>query len=112
MIYKVFRIREWHSCQAAGVFDGSADDRRDGFIHFSFASQLDGTLARFFGDVDGVVLAEVQDATLPPGALRTENGFPHLYAPLDLSAVTRHWTLRRVGATFALPDLGNTHIIS
>ena len=74
-----------------GQFDGSADDRRDGFIHFSAAHQLAGTLAKFFAGQEGLVLIAVDPARLGPDLKwETSRGgalFPHLYAPLDLAAV-------------------------
>lgn len=93
-IYKIFRPQEWAAFQAAGVFHGSADDQRDGFIHFSTADQLIGTLQRHFADSDDVVIAAVEAAplgdTLKWEASRNGALFPHLYAALPLAAVAAH----------------------
>ena len=35
LIYKILSVADWEAAQRAGRFEGSADDRRDGFIHFS-----------------------------------------------------------------------------
>ena len=93
-LIKLFRPEEWAQFERDGVFHGSPDDVRDGFIHLSTAEQAPGTLARHFAGVDGVVHARVTlDATLEPH-LRWEtakNGedYPHLFAPLPLSCVER-----------------------
>ena len=47
-IYKICRPDEWAAAERAGVFRGSPDDRRDGFIHFSTAAQVPGTAEKYF----------------------------------------------------------------
>ncbi len=89
-IFKIFRPQEWSAFAAAGRFDGSADDIRDGFIHLSTADQLEGTLARHFAGEAGLVVADINAAADP--ALRWEKSrggllFPHLYRPLTMADV-------------------------
>jgi len=89
IVYKVCGQDEWAAAVEAGRYDGSADDRRDGFIHFSTAGQLAGTLARHFRDRPDLVLIAFESASLGP-ALKWEPSrggalFPHLYGPLDPS---------------------------
>jgi uncharacterized protein (DUF952 family) len=90
-IYKVLRGAEWSEAQASGSFAGSPDDARDGFIHFSTAEQLEGTLERHFAGEPNLVVLEVDAAALGD-ALRWEPSrggalFPHLYGALPMSAV-------------------------
>lgn len=90
-IYKVLRAPEWQSARAAGRFSGSSDDRRDGFIHFSTAEQLPGTLERHFAGERDLELLAVPARALGD-ALRWETSrggalFPHLYGPLRLADV-------------------------
>ncbi|HEY4545610.1 MAG TPA: DUF952 domain-containing protein [Pedomonas sp.] len=106
-IYKIFRPGEWAEAQVQGSFAGSADDLRDGFIHFSTAEQLEGTAARHFAGEADLVLAQVDGAHLGE-ALRWEESrggklFPHLYAALPLAAVTRTWTLPIVDGVHQFP---------
>lgn len=97
MAGKVFKIcdREaWAQAQASGRYDGSADDRRDGFIHLSAADQIAGTLARHFAGSEGLVLIAFDADALGP-ALKWEPSrggalFPHLYGPLPAKAAL--WT--------------------
>jgi uncharacterized protein (DUF952 family) len=89
-IYKVCAAAEWAAAETAGRYEGSADDRRDGFIHFSTAAQLSGTLARHFAGRDDLVLIAV-DAEALGDALKWEPSrggdlFPHLYAALPVAA--------------------------
>ena len=63
----------------------------DGFVHFSTAGQLAETLRRHFAGQGDLVLLAVPADALGPG-LRWEPSrggdlFPHLYAPLPLSAI-------------------------
>lgn len=92
MIYKILSAADWEAAQRAGRFYGSADDRRDGFIHFSDGGQVIGTAAKYFAGQPGLVLLTVDPARLAD--LRWEKSrddalFPHLYGPLELDAVDR-----------------------
>jgi uncharacterized protein (DUF952 family) len=92
MIYKILSVADWEAAQAAGRFAGSADDRRDGFIHFSDSSQVIGTAAKYFSGQAELVLLTVDPGRLPD--LRWERSrddalFPHLYGALQLDAVYR-----------------------
>lgn len=94
LIFKIVGADEWREAEAAGVFAGAAVDRADGYIHFSTAVQAAETAAKWFSGRADLVLAAVDAAALG-AALRWEPSrggalFPHLYAPLPLSAV--RWT--------------------
>ncbi len=86
-IYKIATRREWRDAVAAGRYDGSDDDRLDGFIHLSAAYQLAGTLARHFATTKNLMLIAFRSADLRPGlkweASRGGDLFPHHYGPLD-----------------------------
>ena len=74
------------------MFEGSAVDRRDGFIHLSTRAQVEETARRHFAAQDGLVLVELDADRLGP-ALRWEPSrggdlFPHLYASLVPSTAT------------------------
>lgn len=89
-VYKVATVAQWQAAEAAGVFTGAPVDLADGFIHFSTAAQLVGTLERHFPRQPALLLLTVDTEGL--GALRWEPSrggqlFPHLYAPLPLAAV-------------------------
>ena len=96
LIYKVFRADEWAELDRAGETLGAPVDRADGFVHFSTAAQLPGTLAKHFAGETGLLLLAVEtDAA--GRALRWEPSrggalFPHLYRPLTLADVV--WARR------------------
>lgn len=84
-IFKILRGPEWELLRADGVFAGSADDLRDGFIHLSTEAQLEGTLAKHFAGEQGLVIVRVAleaDPALRWEASRGGDLFPHLYRPL------------------------------
>jgi uncharacterized protein (DUF952 family) len=92
VIYKLLPTAEWRDAQSRGRYDGSAVDRRDGFIHFSERSQVVETAVRHFAGQTGLTLLTVDPQRLGD-SLRWEGSrggalFPHLYAPLPLDAVT------------------------
>lgn len=74
------------------IFHGAPVDLADGYIHLSAESELIGTLDKHFAGQSGLWLARVD--LIPLGdAVRWERSrgdalFPHIYAPLPLSAVT------------------------
>ncbi len=90
-IYKVTDRQAWTQTERSGAFTGSPDDVRDGYIHFSTAEQLAGTLAKYFARRDDLVLAAVDPSRLGPAlkweAARGSALFPHLYGPLALTDV-------------------------
>jgi uncharacterized protein (DUF952 family) len=97
MIFKIATAADWAEAEEAGVFHGSAHDKNDGFMHFSTAAQLAETLRLYYAGQNGLVLAAVDEAALGD-AIKWEHApsrgedFPHLFAPLPLSAVK--WTHR------------------
>jgi uncharacterized protein (DUF952 family) len=91
IIYKICEQALWRATEAAGEFRGSADDARDGFIHFSTAAQLGETAAKHFAGQSGLMLVAVNAETLG-GGLKWEHSrggdlFPHLYGALPMGAV-------------------------
>ena len=91
VIYKIVPAALWHTAEAAGRFDGASIDLTDGFIHFSTAEQARATAARYFAGQEGLMLVAVDaDALGDKLVFEPSRGgdlFPHLYAPLLLSAV-------------------------
>lgn len=93
VIYKICTASEWSDAQAAGVYRGSADDARDGFIHLSTLAQMAVTAAKYFsGKADLVLVAVSTEAAGRSTTLKWERSrggalFPHLYGDLQQDAV-------------------------
>ena len=109
-IYKICSASAWREAERQGVYRGSADDLRDGFIHFSLPSQVAETARRHFLGQTGLFLIEV-DADALGDALRWEPSrddelFPHLYGELDLGAVTNVLDMHtRADGSHDIPEL-------
>lgn len=90
-IYHLCRKADWQAATAKGVYEGSEQDRADGFLHFSTSDQIEESAARHrTGEPDLMLLAA--DAYLLKDSLRWEPAasgelFPHLYGTLPLSAI-------------------------
>ena len=110
MIYKICPASAWREAERQGVYRGSADDARDGFIHFSLASQVAETARKHFAGERGLFLIEVAADALGE-RLRWERSrndelFPHLYGELDLGAVTNVLSMRaRSDGYHDIPEL-------
>lgn len=90
-IYKICPEPLWREAEKAGVFTGAPIDVQDGYLHFSTAEQVRETAAKHFAGETNLLLIAI-DAQRLGAALRFEPSrggalFPHLYAPLPLSAV-------------------------
>lgn len=109
MIYKVLRAPEWRQFQDQGQTHGAPVDLADGYIHFSTAETLPGTLDKHFSGEDGLWLLACDPAPMGE-ALRWEPSrgglmFPHLYRALRLDEIAWSRPLPRDGAGFETGDL-------
>ena len=90
-VYKICSSKEWLIAEERGVFEGSAVDHKDGFIHFSTGEQSRETAAKHFAGQDDLVIASVSVAKLGSALVfepsRGGALFPHLYGVLPLDAV-------------------------
>ncbi|MEZ5666718.1 MAG: DUF952 domain-containing protein [Alphaproteobacteria bacterium] len=94
MIYHLARQGDWAAAQGGGGYGGGAQDRRDGYIHFSTAAQIVESAAKHRAGEPDLLLLAVDEARLGD-ALRWEASrggalFPHLYGTLAPDAVA--WT--------------------
>jgi uncharacterized protein (DUF952 family) len=83
VIFHITSSEAWSAARTAGVYRAASLDT-EGFIHFSFASQLAGTAERYYAGVTGLIVLAAEEAGLD---VRVEGGFPHLFEPLPVSAV-------------------------
>lgn len=94
VIYTLIRGADWREAERIGEYRGSADDARDGYLHFSTAAQVRASAAKHRRGEPDLWLVEADAARLgealrwEPAAGGSRPGlFPHLYAPLPLAAV-------------------------
>src|SRR5438067_789013 len=87
MIYHMCPADTWQEAARTGAYDGTADDQRDGFIHFSTAEQIAESARRHRAGQVGLLLIAVESGRLGQ-RLKWEKSrggdlFPHLYGPLN-----------------------------
>jgi uncharacterized protein (DUF952 family) len=89
-LYHLARRADWEKAEAGEPYFGSADDLRDGFIHFSTASQVMESAARHrAGEADNllIVVAECGVSAWRWEKARSGALFPHLYGALPMDSV-------------------------
>jgi anti-anti-sigma factor len=96
---------DWAAAQSAGEYTMSTRGRtlaEEGFIHCSFADQVDATAARFYADVDDAVVLRIDPRRLTARVevedlYGTGERFPHVYGPIPVTAVVDAQPLRGPG---------------
>jgi uncharacterized protein (DUF952 family) len=89
LLYHMARRTEWEQAEAEGLYCGSADDRRDGFMHFSTDEQVAESAAKHrAGQADLLLIVVAEEGTGPWKWEASRGGalFPHLYCPLPVIA--------------------------
>jgi uncharacterized protein (DUF952 family) len=108
LIYKVLRADEWAALERDGHSAGAPVDVADGYVHFSTAEQLRGTLEKHFHGAEGLELlaceADAMGDVLKWEPSRGGALFPHLYRELRLTDVAWHRPIGWDGARHILPD--------
>lgn len=96
-IYHLADPTDWAQAVDAGSYAWSTRGRtleEEGFIHTSSAEQWPGVRAAFYADVTtDLVLLEIDESLLHSPVVRevgnpvTGEEFPHVYGPIEVSAV-------------------------
>lgn len=87
-LFKICRSAEWQAALASGVYNGSAVDRRDGFIHLSGEDQVRETAARHFAGQADLVLVAFPELELDRLKWEPSRGgvlFPHVYGSIPVA---------------------------
>ncbi|WP_314375607.1 DUF952 domain-containing protein [Sphingomonas paucimobilis] len=109
--YKVLTAEQMAALEQEGVFRGAPVDIADGYIHLSTAAQLTETVDKHFANQTDLHIAAV-DLEAMGEAVKWEESrggqlFPHLYAPLPLTAVVAYSPMKRdEDGTVKLPITG------
>lgn len=109
-VYRLIVAADWEAARAAGFVAASEHDRRDGYVHLSTRSQTPETARRYYGEVADLLALEISARSLGANLkyeLAPSRGehFPHLYADLLVTAVSRVIEMRRQpDGSFAFGD--------
>ncbi|MEH6403996.1 MAG: DUF952 domain-containing protein [Sneathiella sp.] len=91
IIYHMADKHDWAQAKDAGAYPGSANDQKDGFIHFSSKETVIESAAKHRAGEENLLLIWVDDDVLGD-SLKWESArggilFPHLYGALDPALV-------------------------
>ncbi|HVV36863.1 MAG TPA: DUF952 domain-containing protein [Acidimicrobiales bacterium] len=89
-IFHITDQAQWYAAAAMGVYTGSTRGKsldEVGFIHCSFAHQVQPTGVLVYSDVSEPLVVVTIDPALVSAEIKVENDFPHIYGPLHLDAV-------------------------
>ena len=94
-LFHIALAGDWAAARSAGEYAMSTRGRtlaEEGFIHCSFADEVEATAARFYADVVDAVVLRI-DATRVTSRIEVEDlygtgeRFPHVYGPIPVAAV-------------------------
>ena len=92
MIYHIVLPEAWEQVKDKTFYEAESL-AAEGFIHCSYADQLDGVLERYYSDANEVVILSL-DANRLTSPLVSEPStnsepYPHVYGPINLDAVVK-----------------------
>ena len=87
-VYKICDAALWREAEAAGQFTGAEIDIKDGYIHFSTATQAQETARKHFKGREGLVFVAIDTSKLNMVWEPSRGGdlFPHLYDALPVES--------------------------
>jgi glutathione S-transferase len=95
-LFHITTLEDWAGAVRTGAITMSTRGvtlAEEGFVHCSYDAQVGATAARFFGDLDEVVVLRIDpDRVTSPIVAEDLYGagedFPHVYGPINVDAVT------------------------
>ena len=93
LIYHLTTLQEWELAQDKGHYESKTFDQ-DGFIHCSYAHQLETVLKKYFKHHENLVKLVIDpNRVLHPIKVELnaakDDDYPHIYGPLNLEAVVQ-----------------------
>lgn len=89
LIYHIVLPEDWQAFDTELYRARSLET--EGFIHCSFADQLDGVIRRYYRDAKKLVVIEIESDKLMSRVLKepsTDNEiYPHVYGPINRDAI-------------------------
>ncbi len=108
-IFKIVDKEEWQKAKQTGTYNGSDNDKKDGYIHFSEEDQVPETLKNHYLNKENLILLRVNAFKLEHLLWeQASNGdmYPHLYAPLNINTVAGEYELSlKDDGTHELPEI-------
>ena len=96
LIYHIVTPEDWAAFDT-GLYKAKSLET-EGFIHCSFADQLDGVIERYYKGEDRIVVLEIDPERLMSRMIKepsTNNEiYPHIYGPINRDAIVRTFEKR------------------
>ena len=89
-IWHLAERAHWDEALTTGVYERSTRGQslaEVGFVHCSYREQVAGVATLHFAGVPDLVLLRI-DPDRVPAEVKVEGGFPHVYGPIPVDAVT------------------------
>ena len=92
MLFHLAAESEWHEGEPYARSMPGVALEDVGFVHCSYLEQVAATAARYYADRTDLLLLTIDPEKLT-SVVRVEDGFPHVYGPIDAGAVvgSRRW---------------------
>jgi uncharacterized protein (DUF952 family) len=109
VVYHIADPNQWEQAQVS-LFYTHPSLHSEGYIHCSTKEQLEETANHYFADSDEVLVLFIDTSRLEVDLLyetATRGGeYPHIYGPMNISAVIRSKKFKKRGKKFRinLPD--------
>ena len=109
IIYHIADPNQWEQAQFSTIY-AHPSLHSEGYIHCSTREQLEETANHYFADADEVLVLFIDASKLDADVVyeKASRGgeYPHIYGPMNISAVVKSKKYRRRGNRFriALPD--------
>lgn len=101
-IFHIVAPDTWASARQTGEYLPEGFDR-DGFVHFSFADQVERVANAVYRDDLDLIVVEIESDDVP-AELRVEDSyaageeFPHVYGPIPTAAQVAEHRMARTGS--------------
>ena len=91
LIYHIVLPDAWAAFDT-GLYEARSLET-EGFIHCSFAEQLDAVIERYYGGEERVVVLEIESDRLMSRMIKEPSTnseiYPHVYGPINRDAIVR-----------------------
>ena len=88
-IFHIVRPADWNA-HISNLYEAESL-AAEGFIHCSFAEQLDGVIRRYYSDAEEIVVLEIDPALLKSKLVVEPStggeNYPHIYGPINKDAI-------------------------
>lgn len=90
LIYHIVLPEVWDEAKHKTFYEADSLES-EGFIHCSYADQLDGVIERYYADAGKIVVLSIDPnkltSTLVSEPSTNDEPYPHIYGPINLDAV-------------------------